>query len=312
MKDLSVAFDYDLQNIDRPKWRERVTDLAHEYGQAEPIGPDHTALLIDGSRSLLVSFETVSGVRGSNDDAAPIGWSFVQSHGWSSLTILSDNEVDWFRDPRVFGYMDRLIDDGFFDDFNNVLFYGAGPAGYAAAAFSVAAPDSRVLAIQPQATLDPARARWDRRFPETRRMDFKSRFGYAPQMVETAEQVWILHDPSIIEDAMHAQLFNGENTTHLTCPYVGPTASNALKGMDILEDLIEGAMTSNINRDYFAKLWRARQSHMPYLRTLLYRLEAEGRHDRMLLRLCRRVAAHGNRPLFAKKLAELEARGVTL
>ena len=46
----------------------------------------------------------------------------------------------WFRDNRVYGYFDRLIADGFFEDFDTVIFYGAGSCGYAAAAFSVAAP----------------------------------------------------------------------------------------------------------------------------------------------------------------------------
>ena len=61
----------------------------------------------------------------------------------------------WFRYPKVHAYFNRLVDDGFFDDLDKVVFYGAGPCGYAAATFSVAAPGATVVAIQPQATLDP-------------------------------------------------------------------------------------------------------------------------------------------------------------
>jgi hypothetical protein len=50
---------------------------------------------------------------------------------------------------------------GFFDDFDQVVFYGAGQCGYAAAAFSVATPGATVVAIQPQATLDPRVTEWD-------------------------------------------------------------------------------------------------------------------------------------------------------
>lgn len=312
MKDMKVVFEFDLEDLDRGGWTRRVEEISDEYGHAEPVGPNHNAYFIDAGRTLLVTFESVAGIRRANDDSAPLGWQFVQSHGWSSLTLMSDVEVDWFRAPAVFGYFDRMIDDGFFDDFDQVLFYGAGAAGYAAAAFSVAAPDARVLAIQPQATLEVSRSRWDRRFPEARRSDFVSRFGYAPMMVETAEDVWIIHDPSIIEDAMHAQLFAGENTTQLTCPYIGPDADRAFLSMDILPELIEQAMAGELTPATYALLWRARQTHMPYMRTLFHRLEMAETHPRLLARLCRKLAAGGRRPMFAKKLEELEAEGVTL
>lgn len=312
MKDTATAFTYDLGKLDRRAWMERVDDIAEEFGYAEPVGPDHTALFIDAGRTLLVTFESVAGIRKANDDTAPLGWGFVASHGWSSLTVMAEAEVDWFRHPALFGYFDRMIDDGFFDDFDHVLFYGAGAAGYAAAAYSVAAPDSRVLAIQPQATLDPNIARWDRRHAKARRLDFSSRFGYAPMMVETADQVWIVHDPSILEDAMHASLFSGDNTTHLTCPYLGPAADRGLMAMDVLPEMIELAMDGDLTRTDYAQLWRARQTHLPYLRTLMYRLDADENHQKLLARLCRKVGANGKRPLFWDRLTELEAEGVTL
>lgn len=312
MKDTTSAFYFDLTDLDRQIWMSRVDDIAEDAGYAEPVGPDHMALLIDGGRSLIVAFETVPRIRRQNDGAAPLGWGFVQSHGWSSLTIMAEDNVDWFRHPAVYGYFDRLIDDGFFDDFDEVLFYGAGAAGYAAAAYSVAAPDARVLVLQPQATLDVRRTPWDRRFPQARRLDFSSRFGYAPMMVETASKVSVIHDPTITEDAVHAGLFDGGNTDHFLCPYIGPDAERALMGMDVFPDLIDMAMEDSLTPSVFATLWRARQSHLPYLRTMFHRLDGEDRHERLLARLCRAVDAKGDRPMFGRKLKELEAQGVTL
>jgi hypothetical protein len=312
MKDVAAAFAYDLGDLDRSAWMERVEETAEEFGHAEPIGPDHMALLIDAGRSLLVSFETIASVRKHNDDDAPIGWGFVQSHGWSSLTLMANDQPDWFRHPAMFGYFDRMIDDGFFDDFDQVLFYGAGAAGYAAAVYSVAAPDAQVLVIQPQATLRPSLARWDRRHLNARRLDFTTRFGYAPMMVETADKVTVVHDPSVIEDAMHASLFTGDNITHLACPYLGPNADHALIAMDVMPDMIEQAMEGTLSATSFATLWRARQTFLPYLRTLLRRLDNQDHHKRLLARLCRKVGANGKRPLFDKKLKELEAKGVAL
>ena len=69
-KDTAQAFTYDLGNLDRSAWMARVDDVAEEFGYAEPVGPDHTALL--------VSFESVAGICKHNDDAAPLGWALCK------------------------------------------------------------------------------------------------------------------------------------------------------------------------------------------------------------------------------------------
>ena len=48
------------------------------------------------------------------------------------------------------------IDDGFLDQFDDVIFYGCFAGGYAAAAYSVSYPMATVIAINPQATLNPS------------------------------------------------------------------------------------------------------------------------------------------------------------
>lgn len=312
MKDMIAAFSHDLNGLSHDAWLEHIDDICEEFGHFEPVGPDHSALFIDAGRTLLVTFESAPAVHTKNAAAAPLGWQFVKTKGWSSLTLLAQNDRDWYRHPAVFGYFDRMIDDGFFDDFDQILFYGAGAAGYAAAALSIAAPGARVLAIQPQATLDTRYARWDRRFPQARRLDFCSRFGFAPAMVETARSVTIIHDPSITEDAMHAQLFDGANTTHLTCPYLGPDAARSFEAMDVLSLQIEHAMEGALTPENYAPLWRERQKFLPYLRTMFHRLDALSNHPQLLARLCRKVTATHDRPLFAKKLNRLEELGVKL
>jgi len=310
MKDVSVNFSYDLTDVDDADWIDAVDDISEEFGHFEPVGADHSAAFIDAGRMLLVTFEAAPSVQDTAPDRAPLGWSFVSSNGWSSLTVLSHNTQDWFRSPAVYGYFDRMIDDGFFDDFDAVLFYGAGPAGHAAAAFSIASPDAKVVLVQPQATLDTALAGWDRRFPRARRLDFTSRYGFAPRMVETASDVWVIHDPLILEDAVHAAMFNGENTSHFTTPHLGPDADDSLKRMEALPHLITQAMDGTLDRMSFAKQWRKRRDLLRYGRSILYTLDEAGRHPKLLARLCRHMSNGGKRPVFTKKLAELEAEGV--
>ncbi|NAZ35589.1 hypothetical protein [Rubellimicrobium sp. CFH 75288] len=293
--------DLDLSDLSEEDWLARLDSLGDEHGYFERLGPHHAALFIDAGRTLLVTFETVEGARRA-PGAAPRGLEHVTRNGWSLLAVFSHGET-WFRDPAVWGTFDRLTDDGFFEDFDRVLFTGAGPAGYAAAAFSVAAPGARVLALRPYATLDPSVAGWDRRHLRDRRRDFTSRYGYAPEMIDAADRVFVLHDPNYAPDAMHAALFHKAHVLTFRCPLAGVRIEAMLDQMGVTPQLVDLAMEGRLDRLAFARLWRARRAHLPYLRGLLKRLEADGRR-RLAARVCRHGLATRDRPLFERKLLE--------
>ncbi|MEO0863824.1 MAG: phosphoadenosine phosphosulfate reductase, partial [Pseudomonadota bacterium] len=162
MQDDVQGFDPDLADLPKGGWLTRLAGVAEAHGFFKPLGKRHFAAHVSGSDTLIVTFETIQGMRALSDNAEPLGWSMVREHGWSHLCVASDGDT-WFRDSHIYGLFDTLIDDGFFDDYEQILFYGAGPCGYAAAAYSVAAPGARVVAIQPQATLDPRVTEWDDR-----------------------------------------------------------------------------------------------------------------------------------------------------
>ena len=308
MADHNDLFDLQLEGLDSDAWHARVEELGSALGECTLLGGRYLAAQIDDGPRLLVSFENAPAARESHPEAAPRGWLVARDRGWSTLTLLANDPENWFRDAAAHAFFDRLIDDGYFDEFEEVLFYGVGGAGYAAAAYSVAAPEARVLAIRPQATLNPARAGWDRRFLGQRAKDFTSRFGYAPDMLETAIRAWIIHDPLVPEDAAHATLFAAPNTTLLRTPHLGRTPERELAAMRLLDDLIEEAMHGTLDRENFARHWRARREHLPYLRTLLRQLDKQDR-DGLLARLCRFVLrGNSRRPLFAKHLARIEAQ----
>ena len=210
----------DLTGLDKSGWTDRIMDEAQARGAADRLGRRHFAAFVKAGPVLLVSFETVQGMRSLTESARPLGWLMSQKMGWSSLLLASDGDT-WFRDKDVYAYFDQLVDDGFFDEFDRVIFYGAGPCGYAAAAYSVASPGSTVVVVQPQATLDARLAEWDPRFPEMRRTSFRDRFGYAPDMLDAAQQAFVLYDPREEYDAMHAALFARSNVTRLRLPFMG-------------------------------------------------------------------------------------------
>lgn len=292
---------------DRAAWIEMMDRLGDTAGYFEPMGAKHWAFFVDESPELLVTFEQIEDIM-ARPGQLPLGHDIAQEKGWSHLCIIADGET-WYRDKRVYGYFDRLVDDAFFEDFDRVLFMGAGSEGYAAAAFSVAAPGCTVLAVTPRATLDPALTGWDDRARKSRKLDFHSRYGYAPDMLDGAKQAFVLFDPTVREDAMHAALFRASHVTPLRMPRVGGPAAWAIGHMQLTRPLVEAAMAGTLTQVSFGKLWRARRNFGPYLRQLLSELEASGRTG-LQVRLCRNVTNRLNAPRFRKRLSDLLAEEI--
>ncbi len=274
--DYPKALDTSLSGLDWDDWLDRLDDVADADGYVERLGSDHAAIFIENKPILLVTFESLPGLRVTSPEAQPLGWDLGRALGWSHLCLASRGD-SWFREGRIYGYFDRLVDDGFFEEFEQVIFYGAGAAGYAAAAFSVAAPGARVLAIQPQATLDPRMTEWDQRFRRRRRLDFVSRYGYAPDMLDAADRAVILYDPDIEEDAMHAALFARRNVIRFRMRFMGPRLDRALMRMNILLRMLAQLSAGKLDSASLARLYRARSRDVPYLKAVLARLEDDGR-----------------------------------
>ncbi|WP_368183869.1 hypothetical protein [Aestuariibius sp. HNIBRBA575] len=303
-----VEIESDLTDMEAQDWLDAVDEIAEELGYFEPLGPDHSAAFIDAGPKLIVCFETIQHIRRGNRAEEPFGWRFARKHGWSSLTILADGDT-FFRHRAVYGYFDRLVDDGFFEDFDQVLFVGAHSGAYGAAAYSVAAPGAHVLAIRPWATLDPAVTGWDKRHKELRRTSFTDRYGFAPDMIDAAEKAWVIHDPDQVQDAMHAALFTRPNVTSLRTPRLGWKIDREMDAMGIFEPVIDQAMEGTLNVHSFAKLYRARQRRLPYLRATLTKLEEQNQPLRAA-KWCRAILRENNRPHFGRKIEEMIGKGV--
>ena len=301
--DLTSLIDPNL-GLSLEEWLDRLEDIALENGDFEPLGPDHSAIMIEGNENLLVTFELVESVRNQVNQDAPLGWELRNGHGWTQLTILANHQT-WFRHRAIYQYFDRLIDDGFFDDFEQVVFYGHGSAGYAAAAYSVAAPGATVIAISPQASLDPRVAEWDKRFESARRIDFTSRYGFAPKMIEAAGQAVLFYDPTDTNDAMHSALFYSDNVTRVRCRHFDGNIELFLRRMDVLPGLIQVAMHGRLTNGIVHRALRERRNYLPYLRRLLGVVDNLERPYLTGL-LCRSVVQRINAPRFHRRLSQAE------
>lgn len=301
MQDAPKTLDIPLSNLSgREAWLDKAEEVAGEDGYVERLGAHHAAVFIEDKPTLLVTFETHQGINALSPNAQPLGWEMARGLGWSHLCLVSDGDT-WFRDPAVYGYFDRLIDDGFFEDFEQVIFYGAGPCGYAAAAFSVAAPGANVVALSPQASLDPRVAEWDDRYRHMRRTSFSDRYGYAPDMLDAAAQAFVLYDPESDLDAMHAALFTRPNVTLFRMRFMGPKLEAGLIRLQILFRILAQLSAGKLNRTALAALYRARRHDGGYQFTLLQKLTADERPYLTVL-LARNVLEQRNARPFRKAL----------
>jgi hypothetical protein len=286
-----------------PDWTRAMDRVAEEEGYLEPVGANHFAFFYDDGPTLLVTFDRAEDIR-SRPDRMPEAFRLAKSRGWSLLSVIADGAT-WYRDPRVFGYFDRLVDDAFMEDFDRVVFFGADMGAYAAAAFSVTAPGATILAISPRATLDPDWAGWDHRDPGARRLVFTDRYGFAPDMTEGAGDMFLVFDPEAPEEAMHRALFHAPWVTGLSARHTGGQAARVLKAMDVIEPMIVAAVEGRLSALAFARLWRARRRNPAYLSALLDRAEERG-EKALIRRLCRAVVAAPKAPdRFVQRLAAL-------
>lgn len=276
MQDTHQSFETALTGLGWSEWLRAADEIVEADGHVETLGPDHAAVFYEDKPTLLVTFETHQGIARLSQPAHPLGWSLVKALGWSHLCIVANAET-WFRERHVYGYFDRLADDGFFDEFDQVIFYGAGACGYAAAAFSVAAPGSKVLALHPHATLDPRVTEWDDRYPQMRRTAFDDRYGYAPDMLDAAAGAVVIYDPEIKLDAMHAALFTRPNVTKFRVRHLGDQLEHSLMGMGVLLRILAQFSADKLDRVALARLFRGRRTHVPYLKRVLAKLEQTGR-----------------------------------
>ncbi len=292
---------------DRDSWLALIDQIAEEEGYFQTVGDRHWAMFVDDSPTLLVTFETIAQAR-AREGQMPLAHHIAAANGWSHLCLIAEDQT-WYRDPAVYAYFDRLVDESFFEDFDRVLFYGAGPSAYAACAFAVAAPGAQILALNPVATMNPAQASWDDRFVAARKLDFTSRYGYAPDMVDGCGAMSVITDPRVKLDAMHAALFRAPYIHHHTARLAGGDVEATLIRMGVLTDLIRLAADGKLTAASFAALWRIRRHDPVYLRTLLQNSDTKG-HEARTIKLLNSVNNRMKIARYQRRLAELTGETV--
>ena len=260
-------------------WDRIAKELAGDKGWFRPGTNGHSFLYMPrSSDTLVVTFDNLDIAMTKREDRRPWGYSFIKDQGWSMLGVLAGGWT-WYREQWVSDQFDQLKDEGFFKQFKRVVFYGASMGGYAACAFSSAAPGCDVVAISPQSTVDKNVVPWESRYKVVWDRDFSGKYGDASKVSQAANRVSILYDPYEPLDAQHAARFTGNNVQHLRAPLLGHRLGSSLNQMGILSPIILGALDGSLTSHEYYKLLRTRKDSPRYQRELFNRAVDKGHKD---------------------------------
>lgn len=247
-------------------------------------GPSNAMMFVPRSKRLVVSFDNISAAR---EEGQRWPWGFkvlARDMGCSVLGVMGV-ERNWFRDDFVHDGFEALRDQGFFDQFDQVLFYGASMGGFGALTYQRCAPGANVLAIAPQSTLKAETLPNEDRWRWTQKLDWSSRYEDAAGHLETAGQVIIIADPYFKPDFDQVERIRGDNVLWLRTPFMGHQLPNAFLVMGMLKDLLYAGVDGTLTPDLFYRLFRARRDLPRYQHDLLMHAEARGK-TRSAIRIC--------------------------
>ncbi len=287
------------------QWEQKAKEIVGKDGFY--IQEDvHSFTFVKRSDVLVVTFDNLD-VAGNRSDRLPWGFSFIEKMGYSMLGVMSTGWT-WYRDDWVIAQFNRLRDEGFFDQFKKVIFYGASMGGYAAIAFSSAAKNAQVVVFSPQSTLDKTLVPWETRYKKAWMRDFSGDYGDAAQSAHSAKDVYIFYDPYQPLDSGHAARIQGDNVHHFHTPLMGHKVGTNFLRMGVLQPIVLDAINGNLTHATFRKLLKKRKTVRRYMMELLNRAK-DNKHPLLALVVAQYYVKNVNEDqYFIRQAAELEQK----
>ncbi|ATF17743.1 Glycosyl transferase family 2 [Phaeobacter gallaeciensis] len=266
----------------------RFTDMRTHAAQRAGFfwESDENALFFEPfGKRLVVTFDNIHVVQQKEGQRWPWGYKLLsQTLGCSVLGVIGAKR-NWFRSSFVHDGFDHLRDSGFFEQFDEVLFYGASMGAYGALTYSQCAPGAKVFAIAPQTTLDRRILPDDNRWGWTARLDWDDRYADAAKATHLADDVVVLYDPYFAPDVDQVNRLHGDNIRKLRMPFFGHQLPQALANMEILKPMLSEICEGRLTSDRFYKLLRARRDLPRYQHDLLMKAE-EKNHRKLAIQVC--------------------------
>lgn len=246
---------------------------------------------------LVISFDNIANANDLSFAREPWGWKFFRDEGWSHMGVFARTKA-WYRDTEVIDYFQEKAHQGFFDQFDQVVFSGASMGGFGALTFSSLVPGAVVIAFNPQTTLDERLVPWETRYRFGRVQDWELPLGDGAETIKTARKAYIFFDPFFVLDRQHAARLQGANVVLLKTWFSNHFAAPMLRKLSLLKPVMQQAMSGSLAPADYYRMMRARRQLPIYMRGI--EAAGEERHPtlvksaRQRFRALRREAATGS------------------
>lgn len=229
-------------------------------------------------KRLAVTFDNLSSVNNTSADREPWAYKFVRDNGYSHLSVMAGRK-DWYRDPQLISYLEKLAADGFFASFDKVIFSGTSMGGFAALAFSSLSPGATVVSFNPQTTLEQALVPWETRFSNGRRRDWSLPYSDCAFEIDKVKKAFVLFDPFYEPDRRHVARLEGDNVIFLKTWCSGHFSPVFLRRAGLLKPIMQHAFDDTLTPEVFYRLFRARRLLPWYRKSLIENLQQRGHRD---------------------------------
>lgn len=262
-----------------PTWYREIYPGGDKRGWFRSFGDYATSFVDRGADQLVVSFDNLS--QAGNDAYAREPWAqkFCADREFSHLGIYAQIPT-WFRDADLINYLESLRDDGFFAGFKRVAFVGTSMGAFGALTFSSLAPGATVAAFSPQTTLDSEKIPWETRFAKGRAADWTLPYSDAAKNTKGASQIYVIYDHFHEGDRKHVDRLKGRNVMRLKGAGLGHKSALVLSRMNVLKDIMEGAVTGTLTELEFYRAIRSRKDIYLYRQAIEGYLTERGLSDR--------------------------------
>lgn len=264
-----------------PTWYHEIYPAGPNRGWYNSFG-DYSCSFVDrGAHQLVISFDNLSQAGNKLLAREPWAQKVCADWGYSHLGVYAQKST-WFRDAGLIAHLEKLRDDGFFEQFDRVALTGTSMGGFAALTFASLAPGCTVITFSPQSTLDTTLVPWEGRFAKGRAADWSLPFSDAAKQIAPAGKVYAIYDHFHTGDRGHIDRLSGDNLIRLNAPGFGHKSAMVLKRMGGLKTVMASGIDGTLTAPGFYSLIRSRKNVLLYRKEIEQHLTARGHPERAL------------------------------
>lgn len=192
---------------------------------------------------------------GHGFDREGFGESFLKAQGISAIHVMGRRE-DWYQYPDLEAALATV--KAAVAGASQVMTYGTSMGGYAAVRFADAVGAHATLALSPQYSIDPAKAPFEKRWPQD-----AHRLTFLPHLdgpIRSQARQIIVYDP-MTNDRLHAALISADIAIdELRVPFAGHPVGPFLSEGGVLAKLFSATLDGGADTAALRRLTRSKRS----------------------------------------------------